>query len=183
MLAEGAVVFGIRNAATAYVYGNLGWLLQNQKSEAILIDETLISQKILDNMKSKGVKITSNLRQQAQEIEDTFYYGVVLDERDYASLPRTGFKGEIKNMNLPTEGKFRFLSDRKQGVYFDNTKQGYMDRFGNVWREGPYHGNTKLNFNKEWDVILSQQGKNVWGNYLKPGKTYINIRPDGQLSH
>ncbi|NCB54857.1 MAG: cytosolic protein, partial [Epsilonproteobacteria bacterium] len=40
-----------------------------------------------------------------------------------------------------------------------------------------------LNFTYEWDVELSKTGKNMWGEYLKSGKSYINVRPDGYISH
>lgn len=54
---------------------------------------------------------------------------------------------------------------------------------GNVWRKGPYHGDPNQDFSFEWDVELSRKGANKWGEYLKPGKDYINVRPDGVISH
>lgn len=50
-------------------------------------------------------------------------------------------------------------------------------------KKGPYHGEPGKGFTYEWDVTLSESGKNAWGKYLKPGKNYINVRPVGKLSH
>ncbi len=53
-----------------------------------------------------------------------------------------------------------------------------MDRHGNEWVKGPYHGDPSLDFSFEWDVRL-RDPKGPWSN----GKPYINVRPDGHLSH
>ncbi|WP_106346826.1 polymorphic toxin type 17 domain-containing protein [Planifilum fimeticola] len=52
-----------------------------------------------------------------------------------------------------------------------------------MWVKGPYHGDRKLDFNYEWDVQLSPTGKNHWWAEYSRGKGYINVRPDGFLSH
>ncbi|MGE0786430.1 MAG: polymorphic toxin type 17 domain-containing protein [Sandaracinaceae bacterium] len=62
---------------------------------------------------------------------------------------------------------------------------GFLDRFGNEWRQGPYHGDPNLGFNHEWDVQLSAQGRR-WCERANPGQRapeYLNVRPDGYLSH
>ena len=60
-------------------------------------------------------------------------------------------------------------------------KPSYVDRFGNIWTKGPNHGGGSAAF--EWDVVLSESGRRVWGRALRPGKTHINVTVDGFLSH
>jgi len=62
---------------------------------------------------------------------------------------------------------------------------GFIDRFGNEWQQGPYHGDPDLPFSHEWDVQLSARGRR-WYERANPGHRapdYINVRPDGYLSH
>lgn len=89
---------------------------------------------------------------------------------------------DIEKAGLPTSGEITFETDKRE-LTKNKDKNGYVDKDGNIWRQGPYHGDPKLGFTKEWDVELSQKGKNKWGKYLKKGKNYINVRPDGQISH
>ncbi|WP_218669692.1 DNRLRE domain-containing protein [Ferroacidibacillus organovorans] len=93
----------------------------------------------------------------------------------------TGLRGIVKAKGLPTDGRFHFVADGNK-VEFNRSKGGYVDRYGNVWVKGPYHGDPKLGFTYEWDVQLSASGKNAWGKFAN-GKGYINVRPDGGLSH
>lgn len=62
-----------------------------------------------------------------------------------------------------------------------------MDRFGNEWRQGPAHGRAALaGHRREWDVQLSQAGWRRWGQAAKHGvggQPYLNVTPDGFLSH
>src|SRR6266705_495941 len=64
---------------------------------------------------------------------------------------------------------------------------GYLDRFGNEWREGPAHGlAAATGFTREWDVQLSTRGAGRWGRFAKRGvggDLYLNLTPIGQLSH
>jgi len=92
-----------------------------------------------------------------------------------------GLRGQVKARGLPTDGRFHFVPDGNK-IEFNRSKGGYVDRYGSVWVKGPYHGNPKLGFTYEWDVQLSPSGKNAWGKFAN-GKGYINVRPDGGLSH
>ncbi|WP_255292137.1 polymorphic toxin type 17 domain-containing protein [Bacillus pseudomycoides] len=82
---------------------------------------------------------------------------------------------------LPNKGHFRFIPGKE--VKFNKQLNGYVDKFGNVWTKGPYHGDPKKNFEFEWDVQLSEKGLKEWGKYTKNGKKYINVAPDGTISH
>lgn len=92
-----------------------------------------------------------------------------------------GLRGKVKARGLPTDGRFHFVPDGNK-IEFNRSNGGYVDRYGNVWVKGPYHGDPKLGFTYEWDVQLSASGKNAWGKFAN-GKGYINVRPDGGLSH
>ena len=67
------------------------------------------------------------------------------------------------------------------------TSDGYKDEYGNTWEEGPAHGAAfRKGFTKEWDVQLSRTGVNMWGEHAKRaagGGWYLNVCPDGTLSH
>lgn len=61
-----------------------------------------------------------------------------------------------------------------------------MDRFGNVWVEGPAHGKAAADGDAgEWDVQLSQGGVWAWGRHAKTknGVSYVNVTRKGWLSH
>ncbi|MEH7230515.1 polymorphic toxin type 17 domain-containing protein, partial [Bacillus safensis] len=83
--------------------------------------------------------------------------------------------------NLPNKGSFRFIPGGE--VKLNKQLDGYVDKFGNVWVKGPYHGDPSKNFQFEWDVQLSEKGMKEWGKYTKNSKKYINVAPDGTLSH
>ena len=84
-------------------------------------------------------------------------------------------------------GPFRFRAPRGHpaGEPLPRGKRGgYLDRFGNEWTEGPYHGDPAKGFSREWDVQLSAEGAEHWAKYgADRGKGYINVAPDGTLSH
>lgn len=90
-------------------------------------------------------------------------------------------RNQIKNAGLPITGKYRYIPDPKLGVQYSKSEKGYIDKFGNIWKEGPYHGNPNLNFKKEWDVQLSRRSS--WRGLPHARNGYINIRPDGKISH
>ncbi|MDA7025581.1 polymorphic toxin type 17 domain-containing protein, partial [Bacillus sp. CLL-7-23] len=69
---------------------------------------------------------------------------------------------------LPNKGRFRFIPGKE--VKFNKQHKGYFYKFGNLWKEGPYHGDPKKNFEFEWDVQLSEKGIKEWGKYAKNGK-------------
>lgn len=93
----------------------------------------------------------------------------------------------LDKVGLPREGNFRFEPPKnyKPGNELpsvrDGKVKGYVDRHGNVWYKGNYHGKPGQ-FDFEWDVQLSEAGKRLWGQFAR-GKSYINVRPDGLLSH
>jgi Novel toxin 17/Pretoxin HINT domain len=66
---------------------------------------------------------------------------------------------------------------------------GYLDRFGNEWVKGPYHGDPSLGFHFEWDIRLTPEGARHWNKFdnamrrTDDGGLYLNVRPDGVLSH
>lgn len=98
-------------------------------------------------------------------------------------------KDRIKEEGLPTEGDFPFEAPKRYKpseelpVVREGRTKGYLDRFGNIWKKGPYHGKPGPNAPAhEWDIQLSEAGRRMWGRFAR-GKGYINVRPDGMLSH
>jgi hypothetical protein len=109
-----------------------------------------------------------------------------------AKLP-PAVRSRLRNAGLPggatTHGPFRFLPevDYQPGNPLPRGPGGgFLDRFGNEWVTGPYHGDPNKGFTYEWDVQLSEQGMN-WAEGLlewtPTDKGYINVAPDGTLSH
>ena len=67
-------------------------------------------------------------------------------------------KSSIKQAQLPTSGRIRFVpkaSDLKTGK-LTRTKEGYVDKFDNIWTKGPSRTKGEA---FEWDVQLSKRGK------------------------
>lgn len=110
-----------------------------------------------------------------------------------ANIPPPSIRSRLRNAGLhglpgggsgPT-GPFRYIPPKgyRAGNPLPRNGNGYVDRFGNVWVEGPYHGNPDFDFHREWDVQLSPSGKDWWHRYHGTRPDYINVRPDGHLSH
>ena len=53
--------------------------------------------------------------------------------------------------------------------------EGYVDRFGNVWVQGP---SRDPRFTHEWDVQLAEKSYKWFGK-----KAHINVSPDGYITH
>jgi RHS repeat-associated protein len=98
------------------------------------------------------------------------------------STPSASLQRAMEKKGLPTRGDIKFDPAGRE-LRWDKAQQGYVDKHGNVWQKGKYHGDPNLDFPFEWDVQLSEKGRNLWGEHLKPGRTYINVRPDGTISH
>ncbi len=117
-------------------------------------------------------------------------------EAQSSEAPKHSKRSRIRDAGLPgaggahsAKGPFRFLLPRKYqpGNALPRGKQGgFLDRFGNEWVEGPYHGDPSKGFTYEWDVQLSPEGRD-WAEGLltekPPAKEYINVAPDGTISH
>lgn len=89
-----------------------------------------------------------------------------------------------------THGPYRYLPPRGYNPVnaLPRGQSGaYLDRFGNEWEQGPAHGKAAAEgFSREWDVELSVAGIQRWGKAAKKGmgaKPYVNVTPDGFLSH
>ena len=92
-----------------------------------------------------------------------------------------GTKTLLKQAQLPTKGKIRFVpraSDVKNGR-LTKIKDGYVDKFGNVWTKGPSRTKGEA---FEWDVQLSKQGKSQVG-HLSPDGAHLNVSLNGRITH
>lgn len=95
-------------------------------------------------------------------------------------------KGLIKKAQLPTTGKIRFVPPKGWKPHSPlprekmGKKSGYIDRFDNVWQEGP---SRTAGEPFEWDVQLSKEQSKYWSK--KFGKTvrHLNVSMDGKITH
>ena len=91
-------------------------------------------------------------------------------------------KGRIKYVELPTQGKIRFVPD---GNYSPSNplpkgpNNGYLDKFGNEWVKGPSRTAGQA---FEWDVQLSPKGKAQLGWATRDG-SHLNVSLDGKITH
>lgn len=115
--------------------------------------------------------------------------GLAGDAPEEAVKLVASIRGAIKAAKLPANGGFRYIPSKRyrpgNPLPFEmigGGEKAFIDRFGNKWVRGPYHGKPGLH-TFEWDVQLSEAGKNAWGKFAKKGKNYINVTPDGALSH
>jgi len=114
-------------------------------------------------------------------------FGEFLREESGALGTKPSIRGRLRDAGLPggtheATGPFRFRAD--PGYLPGNSlpmgpKGGFLDRFGNEWVRGPYHGDPKAGYTYEWDVQLSPSGMRHWG----ATKPYINVHPKGFKSH
>ncbi|MCM0147865.1 polymorphic toxin type 17 domain-containing protein [Photobacterium galatheae] len=93
-------------------------------------------------------------------------------------------KGRLKDAQLPTTGKIRFVP--KRGYNPSNPlnrgpNKGFIDRFDNEWVKGPSRTEGQA---FEWDVQLSKTGRQKLG-WAASGKnkSHANISLDGKITH
>ena len=109
---------------------------------------------------------------------------------------KPSIRSRLRDAQLPggrrSDGPFKFIPpdgyDPRSPLPRRGT--GYLDRAENVWQRGDYHGDPAAQFTREWDVQLSASGLNYFknlrfykGSKIRTDKGYVNIRPDGQISH
>jgi len=91
-------------------------------------------------------------------------------------------KGRIKYVELPTQGKIRFVPDSNYSPSNPlprGPNNGYLDKFGNEWVKGP---SRTVGQAFEWDVQLSPKGKAQLGWATRDG-SHLNISLDGRITH
>ena len=94
-------------------------------------------------------------------------------------------KGLIKSNQLPTKGKIRYVPPKNwnpsQGLPTRKAgnKTGFVDRFDNVWLDGP---SRTYGQSFEWDVQLSSKGKQQIGWLTRDG-SHANVSLDGRITH
>ncbi|WP_323180972.1 polymorphic toxin type 17 domain-containing protein [Streptomyces sp. NBC_01142] len=104
------------------------------------------------------------------------------DEPVPSKQPRTGVKGLIKEAQLPTSGRIRFVPHQDVNVNSGlprGPRKGYMDRFGNEWIKGP---SRTAGQPFEWDVQLSKKGRAQLG-WLSRDGSHLNVSLDGEITH
>jgi filamentous hemagglutinin len=95
---------------------------------------------------------------------------------------KPSIKGRLKNAQLPTEGRIRFVPPNgysPTNPLLRGPNGGYIDKFGNEWVRGPSRTPGEP---FEWDVQLSQTGKNQLG-WLSRDETHINVSLHGEITH
>ncbi len=91
-------------------------------------------------------------------------------------------KGRIKYVELPTQGKIRFVPDSNYSPSNPlprGPNNGYLDKFGNEWVKGPSR-TARQAF--EWDVQLSPKGKTQLGWATIDG-SHLNISLDERITY
>ncbi len=91
-------------------------------------------------------------------------------------------KGRMKEAKLPNEGKIRYVPPENYNASTPlkrGPQNGYLDKFDNEWIKGPSRTPGEL---FEWDVQLSDKGKNDFGWASRDGK-HINVSLKGELTH
>jgi RHS repeat-associated protein len=94
---------------------------------------------------------------------------------------KPGSKRLVKDAQLPTRGKIRFVpraADVKNGR-ITRMDRGYVDKYGNIWKRGPSRTRGQP---FEWDVTLSNRGKSQLGHLSRDGK-HLNVSLDGRITH
>ncbi|WP_311568327.1 polymorphic toxin type 17 domain-containing protein [Photobacterium arenosum] len=100
----------------------------------------------------------------------------------FSSVIEHTIKSRLKDAQLPTQGKIRFVP--KRGYNPSNPlnrgpNKGFIDRFDNEWLKGPSRTEGQT---FEWDVQLSKTGKQKIGWATRDG-SHANISLDGKITH
>ena len=92
----------------------------------------------------------------------------------------------IKQESLPTKGKLRYVPPKKLHSFnrlpykkLPNGDIGFIDRFGNLWVQGPSRTKGQSH---EWDVQLSRQGIQQVG-WMTRDNSHLNVSLDGRVTH
>ncbi|WP_273852912.1 DUF637 domain-containing protein [Serratia bockelmannii] len=134
-----------------------------------------------------GVKITTNAIKASEKaalkgplayVDEPFFnpYGTLSSGQVWS------IKGRMKHVQLPNEGKIRFVPDsnyKPTNPLPRGPNKGYIDKFGNEWTKGS--SRTKGQ-EFEWDVQLSPTGKAQLGWASRDGK-HLNVSLDGKITH
>lgn len=83
----------------------------------------------------------------------------------------------LKALGLPTEGEMTF--DPPRGKRANDIKKdsdgNFKDKYENTWKWD--------NVKSEWDVTLTDRGKNEFGDLLAKGRGHPNVSPEGKITH
>jgi RHS repeat-associated protein len=90
-----------------------------------------------------------------------------------------GIKGQIREVQLPTSGRIRFVPPKGASSLRRGPNHGYIDRFGNEWVRGP---SRTAGEPFEWDVQLSRQGQQQLGWLSRDGQ-HVNVSLKGHVTH
>ncbi|QYC45289.1 hypothetical protein Nocox_38695 [Nonomuraea coxensis DSM 45129] len=110
---------------------------------------------------------------------------------------RCGYKGKLKDENLPVSGKVRYIPRpdyplsrvRSEGLPKGPNGRGFRDKFDNVWVKGPARSRRALSKGAtwEWDVQLTKENRRRYRwlceQERKKNITHLNVTPDGEISH
>ncbi|WP_055666128.1 polymorphic toxin type 17 domain-containing protein [Desnuesiella massiliensis] len=90
-------------------------------------------------------------------------------------------KGILKNAQLPTAGKIRYVPPKNwtSSQPLPKLNGGFIDKFGNVWTKGPSRTAGQA---FEWDVQLSKTGQSQLGQFSRDG-SHLNVSLDGRITH
>jgi hypothetical protein len=159
-----------KNTVLAFAQNNSSFTPQQymQTPEGLLLRATHEPTHI--GTSSKSVPQTSDFKQSAKKL-----------------LPKQpGMKGLIKKHQLPTRGKIRYVppkdchaSEDLPRVMLPGKRNGYRDRFGNIWVKG---NSRTAGEPFEWDVQLSDQGKKQLG-WMTRDNTHLNVSLNGRVTH
>ncbi|WP_160160820.1 polymorphic toxin type 17 domain-containing protein [Actinomadura sp. K4S16] len=112
---------------------------------------------------------------------------------------RCGLKGLLKDQELPTRGKVRYVPP--EGTSYNmakakglpkgtlNGRTGFRDAHENVWVRGPARSQKSLSEGAtyEWDVQLTKENQRRYRwlceRERKKNITHLNVTPGGEISH
>jgi len=94
----------------------------------------------------------------------------------------TSIRGRLKAAQLPTSGRIRYVPPKNYNPASPlprGPNNGFIDRFGNEWVRGPSRTAGEA---FEWDVQLSQTGKEMLGWLSREG-AHVNVSLGGHVTH
>jgi hypothetical protein len=125
-----------------------------EKDRGMSKDEALFILQLIGGPKGGGVKSGGSAKGNTTDV----YGGYYQRKQQRANEYQKNITNPMTKAQLPNKGKFRFIPGGE--VKYNKSLGGYVDKFGNIWRQGPYHGDPKKNFDFEWDKY-TKKGKNT----------------------
>ncbi len=156
-----------------------GWIptMELHQSDLLLTDEGMLAT-------VEGVEDTRKVESVYNFLVEDFHTYFVSETEEGVSVSAHNYtvKGRLKDAQLPTSGKIRYVPPKGHPPSQPlprGPNHGYIDRFGNEWVRGP---SRTAGQPFEWDVQLGRNATRGMRAMSSDG-AHVNVSLDGEVTH